>query len=58
VAGSSYVSTPPFITLLIVFQGPSNLQTTAKNTRVTDELLASDCFQRLSGWANRKIAPS
>ncbi|KAJ7794380.1 hypothetical protein B0H14DRAFT_3557404 [Mycena olivaceomarginata] len=32
--------------------GPSNLQTTAKNTRVTDELLASDCFKRLSGWAN------
>ncbi|KAJ7785498.1 hypothetical protein B0H14DRAFT_2958411 [Mycena olivaceomarginata] len=29
-----------------------NLQTTAQNTRVSDELLASDCFKRLSGWAN------
>ncbi|KAJ7788209.1 hypothetical protein B0H14DRAFT_3577370 [Mycena olivaceomarginata] len=32
-----------------------NLQTTAQNTRVTDELLASDCFKRLSGWANRSV---
>ncbi|KAJ7347035.1 hypothetical protein DFH08DRAFT_1007601 [Mycena albidolilacea] len=37
---------------LSVAGSSDNLQTTAQNTRVTDELLASDCFKRLSGWAN------
>ncbi|KAJ7909889.1 hypothetical protein B0H13DRAFT_1616181 [Mycena leptocephala] len=36
----------------IGLQAPGNLQHNKKNTKVTDELLAHECFNRLSKWAN------